>query len=502
MAPNKKPQDGVDLTIITYDSVPCPHDSINVTHTSDFVYRGNTLDLSPPPALSPTGLQSNSEAYLLSLTAGYNTTDTFPSALLNAFGISPKPSWDDVLSDAVHDDCTYGCASRDGGTRAVTLQDWVNQNLQGHHLETAFWIPLVKLLEYVNQNFMDNGNGATDKKLCYALTIRAVKLEDVNKLSTMCPCWHTEMWYPSNTDASASSSLGTEDSLIPPRYSLPIRSPIVESTIYNTVDLDNPLFQRLPGTVTPDSPTFPDLPLTPRASSRATAAASPTLSDRRHSLHVDVLRANRPHPSSATQHRHSSPPGQARFEQPRPPSTRNARSTLPDRSRFSPTSPATPSSHTLSAGNRSPSPGPSPLLSPFTRLQRLYSQFDDKPASPSGSENATSPLSGDPLIRIMAPLAGPGTLFRRDAGNTASSTMNALIAASGFPESSYGSGHQGDVVSPKQGEAITWTKGGKVNGYGPLFAAPTGVQMGGRGRIFVSIVVGTEGQVAATAGAC
>ncbi|KAH7042577.1 hypothetical protein B0J12DRAFT_702232 [Macrophomina phaseolina] len=419
---------GADPVILTYDSNGSQCSLISTAGTCDFVYRGRALDLT----------QDDNEKYLPS------HPDKHPSTLFNALGKSSNASSDDILADAVHDDCTYKPPRSNDGVEMVKLQDWVKQNLKGYNLNDAFWTPLTKLLKCVDNLWVGDGNSdGTNKRAYYALTIRAVRFEDIKVLGVADLCWHTEWWTAEHTDAVATSSSATKDLLSSYRRPSSYQSPDDE----------------------------PPTPTTPPSSRRQSGLAdssdevppSPSPSGHRRNLHVDVLRTNTLNSNHSTPPGYiSSPPGQF-------------------------TSPTTPTSCTLSPGDDFADFEP-PI--PPLRFDRPA-----KPRSPYEiSSSSCPPCPAPPPIRIMAPLAGPGTLFSRDG---VAKVMNVMVAGAWFPDFGRGGAQEVAVFAPERGEMAVWMKGA---GYGPCYAAPTVGCMGGRDRVFVSMVVGTEEQVGALAG--
>lgn len=98
---------------------------------------------------------------------------------------------------------------------------------------------------------------------------------------------------------------------------------------------------------------------------------------------------------------------------------------------------------------------------------------------PSNDEAGTH---GAPaIIRVVAPLAGPGTLFINEPSPEA-----AL-------ERDWKGGTEPDVHAPKQGELAIWRVGRHEKEELPVFEAPSMTM--GDDRVFVSLVVGTEEQV-------
>lgn len=498
------PREGHDYTILNYDLVPYAHQSTRVTQTGDFIYHGRALDLTPPQPLAPGDQQTVDLSYLIRLSTPNGTENTVPRALLGARGLSTRPSDADLAADAFHGDCTYN-----GPSEMIRLQDWANRSLRGD-LDTVFWAPLARLLDFVHKNWLVGQDDSDDyRRASYSLTIRAVNLEDVRDLDPTQPVWHTEWWIPTSTGPLPTPTPSV--SFNQPTSNGNLLSPTTPN-IYKTVDINNPLFHRLPGTVTPSSPTFPDLPSTPRTPPPPTSFTLPPSSPpsshksaRPRSLHVDVLRANACHSGPERPAPASSPPGQLRFalaparhshreatppspaaaeSAPQPPASRHRRSNTPSPT----TAPRTPSPTNP--------PGSSPPATPFTSLDRLYdppgrharTTSQQQPSSPQQQQAATHHHHHRPHpIRILAPLAGAGPVFL-----THPSTL--LVTDSPL--------HSEQMAAPRVGELATFW-GGEAGG--PAYGAPTkgmvregwgegegGRWRWGRDRVVVSLVVGVE----------
>ncbi|KAL1645705.1 hypothetical protein SLS58_003589 [Diplodia intermedia] len=174
------------LTFLTYDQVPYPHHLTRVIHTSDFIYRG--------PALETSLLeQASSQTHLFNLAIGRGIAGTFSPILLNA------PA---------------------GSVQQVNLQDWVNGNLKGEHLDNAFWAPLVRLLEYVKEQWMEKDHGQAKERKCYELTVRAIQFGHGQGLMETRPFWHTEWWYPGDWQQPDSPVTAEDHSYEQPRFNV------------------------------------------------------------------------------------------------------------------------------------------------------------------------------------------------------------------------------------------------------------------------------------------
>lgn len=498
MGPAREPRtttDNPDLVFITYDRVIYPHHLTRAIHTSDFIYRGPALDTS-------LQTQTSSEMHLYNLAAGKGIAGTFSPVYLNASGITTEPDDIDVLADAVHRDCT--CKSPP--THQVKFQDWVNRNLEGEHLDTAFWAPLARLLDHVRRQWMEGGDDGVDERSCYELTVRSVKFRVPKMEGAPRHFWHTEWWYPGPGQIqqpgppSAANDYRHEPCSSGYAHSTP---PTEGPKIYNTVELNDPLFQHLPATSSPtshtlsnpsgdaDAPAGRDLP-----GSTSSVASSPP-SYRRGSLSIDIFGANYPLLSSRlseTNTSYSASPDPLDMPlQHDPPFTDGPRSEqfasdqLPSTPTplARPTSPLSSTARPACISNRI-SVSPSSSIEVESSSSTEVSPSSSMEVEPSSSIKVEPSIDeagihGTPTIRIVAPLAGLGTLFINEP-----SPVAALVRSSNG-----GTGHA--VRAPKQGELAIWRVGCDEKEKYPVFAAPS-MTVGGE-RVFVSLVVGTEEQV-------
>ncbi|OJD33445.1 late embryogenesis abundant-like protein [Diplodia corticola] len=474
------------LEFVTYDQVSYPHHLTRIVHTSDFIYSGPALETS-------FRKQESSEAQLFSLAAGKGISGTFSPAFLNASGISAEPTEDAALSDSIHGDCTY-TSPPTGDAHQVNLQDWVSRNLSGQHLDTTFWAPLARFLGYVNKRWMEKEDGGAHGKKCYELTVRAIKWRYVEGPESTLPLWHTEWCYPSKTQQPDTPTAAEDHDNEPrsPVYDFQSYSP---PNIFNTVHPNDSLFRDLPGTPTTPSPTTPPTYPQARAPPKIPILPAPSASkSRRRSLQIDVLRANVLNTKHAGQPIGSGSPK------------------TPTRARRGPHHPTTKAPTSAPAGQlqsnveNSTSPSgkhvtrhrlgtSSPVRAPSTprRHDPLTDQASSSPMHMGQSTHDEANVHSAPAIRIMAPLAGDGTLF-----------MDEPYAPAELVWSTIGDDVDHAVRTPKQGELVVWSVGCGYEEQGPVYAAPPmGVsqkpaikgELVGGDRVFVSLVIGTEEQV-------
>lgn len=301
--------DNPDLAFTTYDQVTYPHHLTRALHTSDFIYRGPALDTSLEP-------QTNSEMYLGNLVAGKGIAGTFSPVFLNASGMTTEPDYIDVLMEAVHRDCTYTPPPANR-IHQIKLQDWVNRNLEGENLDTAFWAPLARLLDHVRRDWMEKGHDGVERSH-YELTVRSVKCRVPKWAGAPHHFWHKE-W-------SSQPGPGQMQQPGPPSAAYDYRHepgssgyvhimPSIEHEpgssgdvhvipSIETVDSNDPLFQHLLATSVPssrtvsNSPGDADAPAGRDLPGGMSSVASSPPSYQRGNLSIDAFRANSLLPSS------------------------------------------------------------------------------------------------------------------------------------------------------------------------------------------------------------
>lgn len=476
--PTREPRtttDNPELAFITYDQLTYPHHLTRAIHTSDFIYRGPALDTS-------LQAQTNSETHLSDLVAGKGIAGTFSPVFLNASGMTTEPDDIDVLMEAVHRDCMYPSPTiKHIHIHQVKLQDWVNRNLEGEHLDTAFWAPLARLLDHVRRDWMDG----VGERSCYELTIRSVKCRGPKWAGAPHHFWHKE-WSqsgPGQMQQPGPPSAATDYRHEPGSSGYVDIVPSIEGpNIYNTVDSNDPLVQHLPATSVPTPPTVSN------PSGDADAPAGRYLPG---SMTFNIPLRLKPAFTDGSR--------SEQFASDQLPSTPTPL-TSPTASRSSTVGPTSPSS-TLRPASPSSTVGavsPSFTVRPASRsstLRPASPSSTSRPASPSSTARPASPSSsmevepsideagthGAPAIRIVAPLAGLGTLFINEPSPEA--------AVERFLKG----GTEPDVHAPKQGELAIWRVGRYEKEELPLFEAPS--MATGDDRVFVSLVVGSEEQV-------